>query len=389
MNNHETQQPYTLLPERETPRRAVIDLAAIRHNYRFLEAQAKGARCIAVVKANAYGHGAAAVAQALLTEGCDHFAVSCTEEAISLRETAKTADILIFGSVSTEQVPLLIKHHITATVFSLPVAHRLSEAALAAGGRLSVHIKLDTGMNRLGFPIYDEITLKGSLAELDEVYALKGLAPTGIYSHLAEADGEDEAATRRQANRFLSAIDALSAKGVSLGLRHLCNSAGLLRFAEELRLDAVRLGIALYGYPPDNTDGDLLPAMRLEAEITHLHTLKTGERLGYGGTYTAKEDRSIATVGIGYADGWLRAYSGAEVTVHTKAGDVKAPVAGRICMDQCMLDVTGLPVKPGDRVTLFGETREELQSLAARASTIPYECLCLISSRVPRKTTGE
>jgi len=365
--------------------RAVIDLAALRHNYRVLRARAGGRTCICVVKAEAYGHGMAEVGRALFDEGCRTFAVSCLGEALALREAVADADILIFGQTPPESVSLLVQHNLTATVYSIESARELAAEAARLGVILSVHIKLDTGMNRLGFAAYSEKADGDAVSAVSEVFSMKNLKVNGIYSHFAKADEADEADTRCQAERFLSMTGALEARGFSLGMRHICNSAGAMRFADEYGMDAVRLGFALYGYHPDATVAlDLRPVMRLESEITHLHTLLPHERVGYGGTFESDAPRLVATIGIGYADGWLRAYTGARVTVHTEDGDFSVPVIGRICMDQCMIDVSDLPVKRGDRVTLFGQNAAELESLAKMAKTIPYECLCLISSRVPR-----
>ena len=365
--------------------RAVIDTEALCRNYRALRARAGGAQCICVIKADAYGHGAPEAARALAREGCRHFAVSALEEALAVREAVGDAEILIFGNVLPEQVELLLAHRLTVTLFSATEAEALAREAARLGGSLLAHIKLDTGMNRLGFPVCTEAARRESLCEIEALFAQSSLTVTGIYSHFATADEEDGAPTREQAARFFEVTEALEKKGFSLGQRHICNSAGVLRYPE-YAADAVRLGIALYGYAPNGAeDVTLSPVMRLETAVTHVHTMPADAHLGYGGTYAATEPRQIATLSIGYADGWLRAYTGATVTVHTAKGDVRAPVVGRICMDQCMLDVTGLPVEIGDRVTLFGQTTAELEALAERAHTIPYECLCLISARVPRE----
>jgi len=384
MNITENARLYASLPLlSDEPRRAVIDLAALRHNYRTLRARAGGADCICVVKADAYGHGAAAVVRALLAEGCRFFAVSCLEEALSLRAVTAEADILVLGAVNRVHIPLLAKHQITATVYSEESAAELADEAARLDTTLRVHIKLDTGMNRLGFPA-NESAREETLAALTRVLSKRQLAVTGIYTHFARADEEDKTPTELQTARFLAITEALEKKGFALGTKHICNSAGTLRFAEKYGENAVRLGIALYGYLPDTTEADLRPVMRLESKIRHIHTLPEGECVGYGGTYAPDGERRIATVGIGYADGFLRAYTGATVTVHTIEGDFRARVVGRVCMDMCMLDVTDIPAARGDRVTLFGLAPCELEALSARADTIPYESLCSVSARVPR-----
>jgi alanine racemase len=338
-----------------------------------------------VIKADAYGHGAPEVARALAREGCRFFAASSIEEAIAVRKVVKDAEILIFGNLIASHVELLLRHRLTVTLFSAEQARSLAAEAVRLGGVLSAHIKLDTGMNRLGFPVCTKEARQQSLSEIEALFSLDGVAVSGIYSHFATADETEREDTHEQAARFFAVTEELERKGFSLGVRHIGNSAGALRYPE-YAMDAVRLGIALYGYPPCETEGvTLSPVMRLETTVTHLHTAPAHTRVGYGGVFEANEPRQIATLSIGYADGWLRAYTGATVTVHTAKGDFRAPIVGRICMDQCMLDVTGLPVSRGDRVTLFGQTPDELMGLAERANTIPYECLCLISARVPRE----
>ena len=255
-------------------------------------------------------------------------------------------------------------------------------------------------MNRIGYPAHtaDEIA-----ATVDALSALAlsgdGLLLDGLFTHFARADEDldtewytEDSLTAAQYGRYRRVRDALDARGLRPRVCHICNSAAAVRFPSAKphgRPDAVRLGINLYGYGvpfPDNTP-PLHPVMRLESMVSHVHTLLPGETVGYGGTYTADTPRKIATLPIGYADGWLRALAGATVTLHSPAGDVAAPLVGRICMDQCMVDVTDLPVTEGTRVTLFGRDSAELEALAARAGTITYELLCLITARVPRVYT--
>jgi alanine racemase len=226
------------------------------------------------------------------------------------------------------------------------------------------------------------------------------LIPDGLFTHFAKAD-EDYAAemehphsaTMIQYDRYRQVLEGLAHRGIRPRLCHVCNSAAAIRFPRALPegcLDAVRLGINLYGYgvdfPPeaDAAPRHTVPVMKLETVVTHTHTLVPGESVGYGGTFSSDSPRALATLPVGYADGWIRDLTGATVTFHTPAGDVTAPIVGRICMDQCMADVTGLPVSVGTRVTLFGDTSDQLEALAARAHTITYELLCLITARIPR-----
>ena len=385
MNANRNSRLYATLPSlRGSHSRAQINLSALRRNYIGLKEYIKAPEYICVVKADAYGHGAVETVRVLFEEGCRCFAVSCIEEALAIRPSAKDAEILILGNIFPSHAELLVQHKLTTTVFSLENARSLSHRASEIGQPIGVHIKLDTGMNRLGFPAWQP---QVCVREISELFTLKGLSIEGIYSHFACADEPDKQHTVRQAERFLCVTDALEKQGLSLGMKHICNSAGALRFPE-YHLDAVRLGLALYGYLPDGTEKPLLESvMSLKSFVTHIHTLQKGERVGYGGTYRAEHKRTIATLSIGYADGFLRAYTGASVTVHTQTGSYKAPIVGRICMDQCMIDVTDIPVRTGDEVTLFGTDVSELTELARRAGTIPYESLCMVSARVPREIT--
>lgn len=366
---------------------ANIDPTALRQNYRLLCDAIGQATPICVVKADAYGHGAPLVVRTLYGEGCHHFAVSSIEEALAVREQAADADILILGAVLPEHAPLLATYRLTTTVYSKEVALALAAEAQNLGVSLSVHIKLDTGMNRLGFDTHNEEARERSLTELLEVFGCEGLTVCGVFSHFATADETEGELTAVQAERFCAMLRMMESHGLKTGTKHLCNTAGALRFPE-YRMDAVRLGLALYGYLPyeGTPDLPLLPVMRLTSLVTHVHTLPPTEPLGYGGTFRSETPRKIATVSIGYADGFIRAYSGANVTVHTASGDFSAPVVGRICMDQCMLDVTDIPTERGDVVTLFGKDTNSLLELAKMAGTIPYEVLCLVSARVPRLT---
>ena len=315
-----------------------------------------------------------------------------------LEENGTDGTVLILGYTAPACAALLAAHRLTAALVSADHARRMSDAACAAGVRVRAHIALDTGMNRIGLAAHSPAERESAVREAADILALPGLRVDGMFSHFAEADADGDTAmqagsrTMTQYARFAQVRDALAARGLRPGLCHICNSAAAVRFPAahpDALPDAVRLGISLYGYGVPLPDGQaLLPVMRLCTSVVHLHTLLPGERVGYGGTFTADSPRLLATLPVGYADGWIRALAGASVTVHTAEGDRQAPLVGRICMDQCMADVTGLPVRVGDPVTLFGQTPEQLEALAARAGTIPYELLCLITARVPRIQAG-
>ena len=394
---------YSALPRfDETRTWAEIDLGALRFNYKYLsktlrERAAEGGRKepepICVVKADAYGHGTCGAVPVFLSEGCRFFAVSSIEEAVEVRNICRARGanprILILGITLPGLARKLAEYDIIATLPSLEHAECLSAVAQEAGVRISCHVKLDTGMNRLGFPASDESDFEASADEIKKCAALKGLSIDGIFTHFSEADdsdgGELSGKTLLQAERFFGVIRSLEKRGINIPFKHVCNSASAIRFPQ-LALDGVRLGIVLYGTRPSEFFKlPLKTAMSFKTKISHIHTLKKGEAVSYGGVYKAQSDTRVATLPVGYADGFLRAYGGARVMISTKNGDAEAPVIGRICMDQCMISLEGIDcASVGDEVTLFGDTPKRLYDLAKIADTIPYEILCAVSARVVR-----
>ena len=374
---------------------AQIDLSRLRCNYRTLcraiSSRDAAVRVISVVKADAYGHGAEECVRALLQENCDFFAVSCLEEALAVRrvcdECSQNADILILGYTDPSEVRLLFAHRLIQALLSDAYACRLNEAAEAAGVCVSVHVAVNTGMNRIGFDARNDREIEESARAIVRAASLSALSVCGMFTHFARADEETEEgalATRRQESRYRALRDRLEAVGLKIPFHHTCNSAAAIR-GEATLFDGVRLGILLYGAAPALHGAlSLLPVMRLEARILHVFTLCPGECLGYGGDFVADRERKIAVLGLGYADGWLRDYRGATVCVQTASGACEVPSVGRICMDQCMLDVTGTDACVGDTVTLFGDVPKRLFALAEMSNSIDYEVLCLISSRVLR-----
>ena len=374
---------------------AEIDTDALAFNYKRLQSFAPSKRHICVVKADAYGHTTGICVRKLLSEGCDFFAVACIEEAISVRnicgEVNAKADVMILGYTVPSQAEILAKYDIIQTVLSYEYAEKLSSYAVNENCKVRVHIALDTGMNRIGVGAYGDDRIS-SAEVVKKIVALDGLSAEGMFTHFAKADdGRDGKHTSLQFGRFEEVRKTLEDDGVKL-FCHVSNSAATVKYPS-FALDGVRFGILLYGASPseyiDAADVGVKPVMKLMTVISHIHSLKKGEILSYGGTYQAKSERTIATLPIGYADGMLRAYSGYSVTVHTSLGDFKAPVVGRVCMDQCMIDITDVPVACGDKVTIFGLDGDEIKSLAKKANTIEYEVLCLISARVPRVLKGE
>ena len=363
---------------------AEISLPNLEHNYRVLRACIPaGCRFMGLVKANAYGHVAVPVARRLKELGAEYLAVACVEEAAQLRQAGVDGPLLILGAVPPGEMPLAVELGATVTVFEPEGARALSRAATAAGKTVKVHIKADTGMSRLGFPAR-EGELERSGAEILAACALPGLEAEGIFTHFANADG-DEAYTMRQLTRFLELIDLLKGNGLEFQLRHCAAAAAVLHYPCT-HLDMVRPGIALYGHYPDNDCRDLLPeelrpVMTLKTRAAFVRPVPAGTPVSYGCTHVLARDSIIATLPIGYGDGLFRVLSDRwKVRVRGRL----APLVGRVCMDMCMIDVTDIPgVTAGDEVEVFGGT-VPVEDAAALAGTIQYELLCHVSPRVPR-----
>ena len=360
-----------------------IDLSNLEHNYRALRAMLpQGCRFLGVVKADAYGHGAVPVARRLETLGAEYLAVACLDEALELRQAGITTPILILGYTPVERADSLLDNGITQTVYDVNMARALSDAAAAAGKTLKIHVKADTGMSRLGWLCGDE-DQSAAVEAIAQVCALPGLEAEGIYTHFANADG-DEDYTMLQFTRFLDLLEALKDKGITFAIRHCAASAAALKFPCT-HLDMVRPGIALYGHYPDPSceglDGPgLRPVMTLKTRVASVKTVPAGTPVSYGCTHVLDRETRLAALTIGYADGLPRLCSD---KLEVLIGGQRAPVVGRICMDMCMADVTGLDVAPGDEVEVFGE-HLPIEDVAALAGTIQYELLCAVSPRVHR-----
>lgn len=373
---------------------AEISTDALSHNLALLRSLVPKSEPICVVKADAYGHTADICVRTLLGDGCRFFAVSCIEEAISVRRICESeeifAQILVLGYTPTSLANELARYNIIQAALSLDYARELSQKACEYGVCVRIHVAVDTGMNRIGVCANSDEECLCAAEEIEIISKLNGIILEGMFTHFARSDEEkaitlsSDSHTRRQGERFVRVKDLLAKKGIKL-FTHACNSAATVRFPE-FAFDGVRLGIMLYGiYPSRHMGGlGLRPVMTLKTVIAHIHTVPEGESVSYGGTYKAQRATRVATLPIGYADGFLRAYSGAAVTVRSPKGDFKAVVIGRVCMDQCMIDVTGVEAEIGDTVIIFGEDPTDLQRLATLAQTIEYECLCLVSARVPR-----
>jgi alanine racemase len=379
-----------------TPKRthqiwAEVNLDAIAHNIAQLRARlAPRVRMLAPVKANAYGHGLVPVARHVAQCGVHMLGVARYEEGVALRRAGITAPILIFGQTPPQAVPQLLANDLTATVFSTMAARQLSDAARGAHGRLKVHIKIDTGMGRLGL-LADGLRLDLAADDISEITALvrmAGLEAEGIYTHFASADMPDKSDAGRQLDRFVDLLDRLAAAGVHFQLRHAANSAAIFTMPES-HLDMVRPGIALYGlYPCDDIDRRatlLKPAMALKARIVHIKPVPAGFKISYGGTYTTPTATTIATIPVGYADGYFRALSSRGQML---VGGLRAPVVGRVCMDLTMLDVGHIPkAEVGSEVVILGSQGKETisaEEIAHLLNTIHYEVVSTIMARVPR-----
>lgn len=367
-----------------------IDLDALKQNYNAIrERVAPGTQIISIVKADAYGHGAVHAARELYEIGCRCFAVSNLEEALQLRRAGLGGSILILGYTPPEKAETLAVNDITQAVFDRGYGERLAACARESGVVVNVHIKVDTGMTRIGFRYQDSEEDRHSVDDIESVCRLGGLFAQGIFTHFASADegADGEVYTRLQFDLFLDIIARLEQRGVTFEMRHCCNSAATLCYPE-MQLDGVRPGIILYGlYPSDEVRGacPLRPAMELKTVVSMVKDVPAGSKISYGRTFTAQENMRVATVPVGYADGYPRALSGrAWMLINGQ----KAPVVGRICMDQTMLDVTDIPgVEEGMEVTVFGMDHGErisVDDLARLSGQINYEIICGISKRVPQ-----
>lgn len=365
--------------------KAVVSLDAIAHNFAEMNKNiAKGTKIVAVIKADGYGHGAEAIAR--LIEDYDYiwgFAVATPEEALQLRTFGVKKPILILGIVFEEYFTQMIAKEIRLTVCTYEMAQKLSEEAQRQGRDVHIHIGLDTGMSRIGFADRQE-----SVEEIKKISQLPNLKIEGMFTHFARADETDRSPAIDQLNRYLNFAKLLEDAGIQIPMKHCSNSAGIIR-VPEANLNAVRAGITIYGiYPSNEVERDivkLIPAMELKSHISYIKTVEPGAAFSYGGTFTAKKEMKVATIPVGYADGYPRSLSNKGwVLIHGK----KAPILGRVCMDQFMVDITKIPdAKAGDEVTLIGKDGKEfisIEKFGDLSGRFSYEFACDISKRVPR-----
>lgn len=369
---------------------AEIDLNALRHNYEIVRKRVDpSVKIMCIVKADAYGHGVQNIAREHQRIGADWFGVSNLQEALQLRNYGITRPILILGYTPPDRASELALFGISQAVFTEEYARELSAEAQQNGCTVKCHLKLDTGMSRLGLASHCEEQDIQTVETAERICSLPNLDCDGIFTHFAVADDGEAGKefTISQYTNFMSVVNGLAKKGITFRFRHCCNSAATLEYPE-FHLDMVRPGIILYGLNPSPLfEGkyDFKPVMQLRSVISMVKKIEAGATVSYGRTFTAEKEMTVATVPIGYADGYPRPLSGRQdMLINGK----RAPIIGRICMDQLMLDVSSIPdVKPGMTVTVFGEDNGSsiaVDELSEKTDTINYETVCLLGKRVPR-----
>ncbi len=364
------------------PTVARIDLDALAHNVRAIRSLVGDRTICAAVKADAYGHGATVVSHVLSRSGVDMFGVAMTEEAVDLRRAGVGKPIILLSSVPPEDVPMLFEHDVTACIAEESFAHVLARAARQAGRPARAHVNVDTGMHRVG------LDWQEAARAIVRISRLRGIELTGIFSHFACADADDLSFSREQVRRLKCVLAHLRRAGMRLPPVHMANSSGVLRLPEAY-FDGVRPGLILYGLYSRAEWGErvrLKPVLSMRTRIAHLQRLPEGEKVGYGHTFTTWRESVLATIPLGYHDGFLRQFSNlGEVLVRGR----RAAVVGRICMDQTLIDVTDIPdVRIGDEVVVYGRQGDatiSVEEMAARVERIPYELTCSVGPRVRRE----
>lgn len=365
--------------------KAIVSLDAIAHNFQAMKENLReGTKVIAVIKADGYGHGAAAIARLVTPyEYIWGFAVATVEEGLALRREGIRKPIIILGYAFQEHYEAMVTYDLRPAVFKLDMARQLSQAAIRQGRVLDIHLAVDTGMGRIGFADREE-----SITVIDEIAKLPGVHIEGLFTHFARADETDKEPAYEQLKRYLAFAGRLEAAGIQIPMKHCANSAGILRI-REANLDAVRAGITIYGiYPSQQVEREpvkLEPAMSLVSHISYIKDVTPGTAISYGGTFVASEAMRVATIPVGYADGYPRQLSNkADVLICGK----RAPVLGRVCMDQFMVDVSHIPeAEELADVILLGKSGEEeitVDELGDLSGRFSYEFVCEISKRVPR-----
>ncbi len=354
---------------------AQVDLSTVKRNYNYIQSLVGDSKVMAVVKADAYGHGAEVISKTLYENGCRDFAVACLSEAQELKSSGIDCNILILGPTDAKLIHEVIEGNFIQAVDSLEYA-----SAISKKGKVRIHVKVDTGMSRLGIYCHSEDDIANAYNEIKEIASLDNISIEGIFTHFADSDGSDKEFTERQFNVFSALLDELKQNGVNVGAKHCCNSAATLRY-KEMHLDMVRAGIILYGLMPSKQvrNDNISLAMKLSARVCAVHELKKGDCVSYGCTYRAENDTKVAVISIGYADGFSRVYSGKELI---RINGKTYATVGKICMDMCMVDI-GIDgdCKVRDEAVIF-ETSEDIDRLAEAMGTINYEILCSLKHRV-------
>lgn len=372
---------YTL--DKIRPVWAEVNLDNLAHNIRQVRKHTnKDALVMAVVKANGYGHGSVDISRTFLENGADRLGVAILSEAIELRNANIKEPILILGFTPSSQYEKLLEYNLIQTIYNYEEAKILSQKALELNKEAIIHIKLDSGMSRIGF-----LPTKESAESILNISELPNIKIEGIFTHFAKADEVDKSHVRGQFSKYMEFVKLLEEQGLNIPIKHVSNSAGIIDLPE-FNLNMVRAGIMLYGlYPSNDVNKEnikLKPAMALKAKISHLKTVPKGTGISYGQIFTTDKESKIGTIPIGYADGLTRLLTGkAEVYINNK----RVPIVGKICMDQCMIDLTNVEdVKLGDEVVIFGyeENHPHVDELALSIGTINYEIVCMVSRRVPR-----
>jgi alanine racemase len=368
----------TKRPDIERPTRAVISCGAISHNVVTIRKRIGARRkLLAVVKADGYGHGSGEVSRVALKSGADCLGVALPEEGKRLRTEGIDAPILVLGLIQPKEAYKVVDLQLDQTLCSLDLAEALDQEAASASSRVNVHVKVDTGMGRIGVKPEDVLPF------VQRIQRLNHLTVMGIFTHFSSADEADKAPSRRQIEIFDQVIRAVDLSGIKIPIKHMANSAGILDLPESY-YDLVRPGIIVYGlYPSDTVSRsmELKPAMTLKTRISYLKTVPPGTAISYGGTFVTQKQTKVATLPVGYGDGYNRLLSGrGQVVIKGR----RVPLIGHVCMDMCMIDVSRVPnVKAGDEVILFGDDLS-VDEIASLIGTINYEIVCAVGKRVPR-----
>lgn len=362
-----------------------VDLDTFSNNLKIIKKHiGSSVKLLTVLKANAYGHGAVELSKEAVKSGADFIAVACVDEAIELRKAGITVPVLVLSHTTLGRASDIVKYDIIPTVFNTDIPVALNEYLKSQDKKVKVHIKLDTGMTRLGF---DTVDVEKTVNDIISINNLSNIEIDGVFTHFADADNENSDFTAIQFDRYLKVISELEKRGIKIPVKHACNSAAAIA-NKNMHLDMVRCGIIIYGYYPEKYLEKILPGLKpnlsWKSEIFQVRNLKVDSTVSYGRTYNSEKGSRIGVVPVGYADGFSRTLSN---DFYVLVNGKKAPLIGRVCMDQFMIDLTGIPdAKEGDEVTIIGKDGEyeiTADNFASKLGTISYEILCDIGRRVP------